>query len=303
MAGKNLYWFKLKNTYFNQLVQKKMKRQKNGKDMQIIYLRMLLLSLDSQGYIHYQGVYGSIEEELAEEFDESVELIKETIKFLVSNNMIIQSKNEKEESYYIPEAIENTGKECESAERVRQYRERKALHCNGDVTQGNASVTTSNTDKNKIRAREDKELDNTLYNSLTLKENELLPSADAGSAHSPFTLTDCQKCADEGKVNISEIGIVTFFERMQKDDWKIKNRPVTNLLLAMRGFAKYYKKYQKNTLPELEKADKRESQIDSEEQEESVEKPQEEYEPSEEEYMEWLKEMGFKPEEESNVSG
>ena len=54
MASKNLYWFKLKNTYFNQLVQKKMKRQKNGKDMQIIYLRMLLLSLDNQGYIHYQ---------------------------------------------------------------------------------------------------------------------------------------------------------------------------------------------------------------------------------------------------------
>ena len=34
MASKNLYWFKLKNSYFNQLVQKKMKRQKNGKDMQ-----------------------------------------------------------------------------------------------------------------------------------------------------------------------------------------------------------------------------------------------------------------------------
>ena len=33
MASKNLYWFKLKNTYFNQLVQKKMKRQKNGKEM------------------------------------------------------------------------------------------------------------------------------------------------------------------------------------------------------------------------------------------------------------------------------
>lgn len=153
MASKNLYWFKLKNTYFNQLVQKKMKRQKNGKDMQIIYLRMLLLSLDNQGYIHYQGIYDSIEEELAEEFDESIELVKATIDFLVSNNMIVRSNDKDQESYYIPEAIENVGKECDSAERVRQYRERKALQCNGDVTQGNAPVTTCNTDKIKDKSK------------------------------------------------------------------------------------------------------------------------------------------------------
>ena len=34
-----------------------MKRQKNGKDMQIIYLRMLLLSLIIKDTIHYQGIY------------------------------------------------------------------------------------------------------------------------------------------------------------------------------------------------------------------------------------------------------
>ena len=310
MAVKNLYWFKLKNTYFNQLVQKKMKRQQNGKDMQIIYLRMLLLSLDNQGYIHYQGVYGSIEEELAEEFDESVELIKETIDFLVSNNMIVQSKTETEESYYMPEAIENTGKECESAERVRKYRERKTLHCNDGVTQGNDSVTVCNKDKSKrriredkeIRVREDKELDNTLYNSLTLKENAALPSADAGNAHSSFTLIDCQQCANEGKVNLSETGVVAFFERMQKDGWKIKNRPVTNLLLAMRGFAKYYKKYQKNTLIKIEETDNQEKVINPDQMEEVLEQAQEEYEPTEEEYTEWLKDMGFNPEEKQNVS-
>ena len=36
MASKNLYWFKLKNTYFNQLVQKKMKRQKNKRQIRHI---------------------------------------------------------------------------------------------------------------------------------------------------------------------------------------------------------------------------------------------------------------------------
>ena len=43
MSAKRYYWLKLKNTYFSQLDQKKMRKQKNGKDMQIIYLRMMLL--------------------------------------------------------------------------------------------------------------------------------------------------------------------------------------------------------------------------------------------------------------------
>ena len=29
-----------------------------------------------------------------------------------------------------------------------------------------------------------------------------MPSADAGNAHSSFTLIDCQQCANEGKVNL-----------------------------------------------------------------------------------------------------
>ena len=76
---KRYYWLKLKNTYFSQLTQKKMKRQPDGKEMQIIYLRMMLLSIDKEGYIYYQGVYDTLEEELAEEFDEKPELVKKTI--------------------------------------------------------------------------------------------------------------------------------------------------------------------------------------------------------------------------------
>ena len=44
MSEKRYYWLKLPNTYFSQLEQKKMRKQEHGKDMQVIYLRMLLLS-------------------------------------------------------------------------------------------------------------------------------------------------------------------------------------------------------------------------------------------------------------------
>lgn len=131
-APKRYFWLKLQSTYFNQLEQKKMRKQEHGKDMQIVYLRMMLLSLDKGGYIYYQGVYGSLEEELSEEFDEPVEIIKETLDYLRENNMISIDENS---DCFVPESLKLTGSESYSAERVRRYRKKlETLHCNADVT-------------------------------------------------------------------------------------------------------------------------------------------------------------------------
>ena len=131
-STKRYFWLRLKKTYFNQLEQKKMSRQADGKDMQIVYLRMMLLSLDNDGYIFFQGVYDSLEEELAEEFNESVEIIRKTVTYLVNNNMVTIDA---EDNCFLPEAQSLTGSECYSAERVRKLRKkRKALQCNNDVT-------------------------------------------------------------------------------------------------------------------------------------------------------------------------
>lgn len=280
-AEKRLFWLQLKNTYFNQLSQKKMRKQPQGLEMQVIYLRMMLLSLDNKGYIFYQGVYDSIEEELAEEFNEPLELVKQTIDFLIENKMV--TTDQEDDSLFIPEALECTISEGASAERMRRKRARdKASQSDGNVTESDGNVTESDTykDKNKTRVREDKDVDNSLYLNLTFKEgNASPPSADAGGAHP--SLIDCQECADEGKVNLSEDGIKAFYNRMVKDGWKIKGKPVENLLKAMRGFAKNHKRYQKEKTqlePELET-------LEPEPEEEN------EYEPTEEEIKQWVEEV------------
>lgn len=129
MADKRYFWLKLRNTYFSQLEQKKLKKQPNGKEMQIIYLRMMLYSIDKGGYIYYQGVYDTLEEELAEEFDEDVEIVRSTIEFLIKNNMISMDE---ENNCFVPEAVNCTGSECYSAERMRRLRKKKRCH---NVTQ------------------------------------------------------------------------------------------------------------------------------------------------------------------------
>lgn len=105
-------------------------------------------------------------------------------------------------------------------------------------------------DKDKERDKE-KEKDNIPF-SYPLKEGDTpSPSADAGEA-SPFTFRECLDCAVDGKVNLTDDGIQAFYDRMEKDGWEIKGSPVTNLLLAMRGFAKNHKKYQKKATVEKE---------------------------------------------------
>lgn len=150
MAGstpKRYFWLKLQATYFNQLEQKKMRKQEHGKDMQIVYLRMMLLSIDKGGYIYYQGVYESLEEELSEEFDEPVEIIKETLDYLMENNMITIDENS---DCFMPECLKLIGSESYSAERVRRFRKKQeALQCNTDVTDGNACVTACNGGKGR----------------------------------------------------------------------------------------------------------------------------------------------------------
>lgn len=132
MAERRFYWLKLKNTYFNQISQKKMKRQEHGTEMQVIYLRMMLLSINSEGCIYYQGVYDTLAEELAEEFDEPVELIEKTLNYLIDNHMIT---TDDVDGYYLPEAVDCIGSEAASTQRSRECRARKKASAEADQEQ------------------------------------------------------------------------------------------------------------------------------------------------------------------------
>lgn len=172
-APKRYFWLKLQATYFSQLEQKKMRKQEHGKDMQIVYLRMMLLSLDKDGYIYYQGVYNSLEEELSEEFDEPVEIIKETLEYLKENNMISIDENS---DCFVPESLKLTGSESYSAERVRRFRKnQKALQCNTDVTDCNADVTACNEEK---ETKTDYQMIADMYNSICVSFPKLTKLSD-----------------------------------------------------------------------------------------------------------------------------
>ena len=149
MANRRFYWMKLPSDYFGQLIQKKMRKQPDGAEMQLIYLKLLLYCIDKDAEIIFQGVYDSVEDEIAEEIGEDAEAVKKTLTFLEANKKLERT----EHGFILPEALELVGSESVSAERVRRFRERQALQCNADVTECNADGAQCNVDIDKDKSK------------------------------------------------------------------------------------------------------------------------------------------------------
>ena len=161
--NKHYYWFKLKDDFFAQPYIKKLRKIAGGDTYVIIYQKILLLTIKTNGYLIFQGIEKTLDEELALILDEETDNVRITISFMKSNNLIEPTEDERE--YLLPNMLSLIGSESESAKRVRAYRDRKkqgllpssqdnkTLQCNDDVTECNKNVTT------EIEEEVDKELD------------------------------------------------------------------------------------------------------------------------------------------------
>lgn len=171
IVSKKFYWLKLKNTFFNQKEIKLLRRIAGGDTYTIIYLKMMLLSLDNEGTIYFDSVADSFEEELSLELDEDVENVQVTLSFLKTKGLL-EIKNEDE--FFLNEVPTIIGKETDSAERVRRYRRKQKesqISQSNDLTlQSNYEVTKGNTEKEKESDKERK-LSNSNIGNVIVTEN------------------------------------------------------------------------------------------------------------------------------------
>ena len=141
------YWIKLKDDFFNTKEIKKLRRIAGGDTYTIIYLKLQLLSLKRDGKLIYEGIEDNLVEELASEISEEIENVQVTINFLKNHGMIEEIEDNE---FFLPKAIENMGKEGDSAERVRRFRDKqKALQCNNLVTENNIDIREEKREKRK----------------------------------------------------------------------------------------------------------------------------------------------------------
>ena len=141
---KRYFWLKLGKDFFNQKEIKLLRKIAGGDTYTIIYLKILLLSLENDGKVYFDGVASSFAEEIALEIDEDTENVGVCMKFLEQKGLLVYESEDEMDLTALPEMI---GSESESARRMRKHRQNKVLqgktsHCDTLPSQCDKNVTT-----------------------------------------------------------------------------------------------------------------------------------------------------------------
>ena len=135
--NKRYFWLKLFDDFFTSKRIKRLRQLAGGDTYTIIYLKMQLKALKTDGYLYFDGVMSDFAEELALDIDEKPDDVKMTIQYLLSVGLIESSDSGEE--WYLTYMNNCIGSETASTQRSRECRQRqkgqKVLQCNTDATQ------------------------------------------------------------------------------------------------------------------------------------------------------------------------
>ena len=154
VKNKRYYWIQLAQDFFKSKEMKLLRKIAGGDTHTIIYLKMMLISLEDGGHIYYDGLADNLAEEIALVIDENVEDIKITLIFLESKGLLNRINDR---DYFLEQVPEMVGSETASTRRSRKHRELTALHCNtiattcnGDIEKDIDTEIEKDVDKNSI---------------------------------------------------------------------------------------------------------------------------------------------------------
>lgn len=145
---KRYFWLKLKEDWFSGTTEKYLKSLPAGDSLLITYLKIQLMSLKTEGFLKYERLLPSAEEEIAMLIDEPVNNVRLLINVLLKTGAIERLDDN---SLYLLSLQNLIGSEGSSTDRVRRFRERqKALQCNNKQLQiegeilGNSELDVEN---------------------------------------------------------------------------------------------------------------------------------------------------------------
>ena len=228
--SKAYYWLKLKKDFFDDPKILKIRSVAGGDTYTCIYLKLLLKSLDNDGVIFFDGIEPTIEAEIALKIREQEINVKAAMAIFESLGLLQKGEGE---DVRLPEAASLSGKECDSAKRVREFRakqkEVKALHCNGAVTSGNENVTL------------EKELELELEKELEIETEEANASTRAREDEKKPAKRFQKPTLDEliaykQKANLALVDCEVFFDFYESKGWVIGKNPMKDWQAAMRNW-------------------------------------------------------------------
>lgn len=155
MAEKKYFWLKLPRNFFGKHYIKILRAKENGELLVLFYMWMLTEAIDHEGRLRYSEDIPYDEEMLAEASGFALHIVTQALQQFTKLQLVI---TESDGTLFMPKSIEMIGSESASAQRVREYRERKNskekkpetvenTESNDNVTKCNADVQKSNIEK------------------------------------------------------------------------------------------------------------------------------------------------------------
>lgn len=116
---------------------KLLRKMPGGDTYTIIYLKLMLISLEDNGKIYFEELAQDLAEEMALLIDEDTEAVRMTLMFLNKKGLLTRHSDYE---FFLEQVPEMIGSETASARRVRKHREQKALQSNTNVTKRNGDI-------------------------------------------------------------------------------------------------------------------------------------------------------------------
>lgn len=120
------YWLRLKDDFFSSKRIKKLRTMKRGDTYLIIYLKLQLLAVRTQGVLEYTGLEDTLAEELALDIDENAKDVATVLEYLERTELI--ATEDGGHTWVLPFVVDNTGTEGSSAARMRAKRREQSAH-------------------------------------------------------------------------------------------------------------------------------------------------------------------------------
>ena len=179
MAERKYYWIKLKKDFMNSDAVDFLMSQKNGAEYVVLYQMLCLMTVKTNGKLERQlnEVIIPYDAEKIQRDTKyfNIDTVRNALQLYIHLGLIYKDDNG---CLSIADYENLVGSESGSAERVRRFRNSKALHCNDDVTDmKRISNELSNTDieiDKEIDIDTDKEVINTNISCKKNSEIEVL---------------------------------------------------------------------------------------------------------------------------------
>lgn len=208
---KRYFWLKLHKDFFQRKEIKRLRKIAGGDTYTIIYLKMLLRSIMSDGKLYFDGLEDDFASELALDLDEKEENVQITVQYLLKSGLLEMCSDEE---YYLPDTKDSTGCETAAASRMRKCRAKK------DKLERNNVTPMLQSGYGEIEKELEIEKDSSAKSTTTKRKRFEKP-----------TISDVEQYCIERNNNVDPQHFVDYYE---SNGWKVGKNPMKDWKAAVR---------------------------------------------------------------------